>query len=1002
MTEFRIQNIEDRNENRKTIFRLLTSYFLLLTSNFWLLASGFLLLTSESYAQPGGYNHPELKWECIETEHFVVYYHNGLNRTPKLVAKVAEEIYRPITSLYKFIPDSKVHIIVKDTDDYSNGAAYYYDNKIEIWTKPSDFILRGTHNWIRNTLTHEFAHIVSMQRARKMSRSLPALYFQGIGYEKEKREDVLYGFPNVLISYPFSGTIVPMWFAEGMAQYGADKLGWEHWDSHRDMIIRMRVLNDDLLSLNEMGVFGKTSIGNESTYNQGYSLVKYIADKYGDESLEKLAKAMGSFFAVSFNHAVKKVFGITQKQLYVDWKNHLETYYRDKTESIAENEVKGKIIEDKGNGNFFPAWSPDGKSYAYISNKNSDYISLTSLYTGALNESKQEFLVPGVAYSVSWSRDNEKIVYSRYNKREHGSYFYDLFIYDLKKKKEVRLTKGMRAMYPAFSPDGTKISFASGSDGSYNLTVMDIDTKKLKFLTNFNDDTQICQSSWSPDGSKIAFCISKDASKDIALIDSDGKNIRYPVKGNEDSRNPVFSPDGKKIYFSSDLNGVFNIYSLDIETGDMKQLTNVLGGAFMPSVNEKGQLIYTIYTKDGYKIALIENPEPINMDKAHYITDYAETKPKVNYDDADVPNFEASEYQRIYSKTSIVPRVMMDYGKPKIGLAAISSEILDKYNLYATASVNPDFDYDLIALLDYRELKPTFFLELYSLSRHVTEGSDKIKLSLLEADVGASFKINDRQDFRAAFIYSRYSTKMKFVEPIRLTFRYNYFIGKNFSFSWNYNRARAKLDDEINPSTGRDIQFRYDIQFNKFLRDFNFERSFSFEEFDNYNYNSFFLKWNEYITLPFGITGNALTYSFQGGFVDRPVDSFFYLFGGGLLGMKGYSYYSLEGDKMLLNSLTYRAPVLKNIDFQFGQLYFDKIYGGVTYFYGNNWIGNRIDLKNFKKSIDFQIRIDAFSYYNYPTRFAFDAAYGFDRINYLGGLEGKEWKFYFQVLFEYL
>ena len=566
MTEFRIQNIKDRKRNRKTISSLLTSVFWILTSVFW-------ILSSKSFAQPSGYNHPELKWETIETEHFVIQYHNGLNRTPKLVAKVAEEIYLPITSLYKFIPDSKVYIIIKDTDDYSNGAAYYYDNKIEIWTKPSDFILRGTHNWIRNTLAHEFAHIVSMQRARKMSRSFPALYFQSIGYEKEKRDDVLYGFPNVLISYPFSGTIVPMWFAEGIAQYGPDKLGWEHWDSHRDMIIRMRILNNDLLSLNEMGVFGKTSIGNESTYNQGYSLVKYIAGKYGDDSLEKLAKAMGSFFAFSFNHAAKKVLGISQKQLYIDWKNHLETYYRDKTKIIAENEVTGKIIEDKGNGNFYPTWSPDSKSYAYISNKNSDYISLTSLYTNSLNESKQEFLAPGVAYSVSWSRDSEKIVYSRYNKREHGSYFYDIFVYDIKKKKEVRLTKGMRATYPAFSSDGTKISFASGSDGSYNLTVMDIDTKKLKFLTGFKDDTRICQSSWSPDGSKIAFCISKDASKDIALIDSDGKNIRYLVKGNEDSRNPVFSPDGKKIYFSSDMTGVFNIYSLDIETGDMIQLT---------------------------------------------------------------------------------------------------------------------------------------------------------------------------------------------------------------------------------------------------------------------------------------------------------------------------------------------------------------------------------------------------------------------------------------------
>jgi len=210
------------------------------------------------------------------------------------------------------------------------------------------------------------------------------------------------------------------------------------------------------------------------------------------------------------------------------------------------------------------------------------------------------------------------------------------------------------------------------------------------------------------------------------------------------------------------------------------------------------------------------------------------------------------------------------------------------------------------------------------------------------------------------------------------------------------------MDDEINPSSGRDILFRYSINFNKFLRDFDFEKALSFEVYDNYDYNSFYLNWNEYISLPFGIERNSLSYNFQGGLIDKPVDSFFYFFGGGLVGMKGYSYFSIEGNKMILNSLTYRAPILKNIDIQFGPLYFDKAYGSVSFFYGNNWSGNKLELKDFKKSIDFQIRMDIFSYYNYPTKLAFDAAYGFDRFESLGGFEGKEWKFYFQLLFEYL
>src|ERR1043166_4555758 len=88
------------------------------------------------------YYHPELDWKSIETPHFFVHYHTGTERTAKVVAKVAEEIYGPVTTLYDHEPDQKVSFIIKDYDDYSNGAAYFYDNKVEIWASSLDFDLR--------------------------------------------------------------------------------------------------------------------------------------------------------------------------------------------------------------------------------------------------------------------------------------------------------------------------------------------------------------------------------------------------------------------------------------------------------------------------------------------------------------------------------------------------------------------------------------------------------------------------------------------------------------------------------------------------------------------------------------------------------------------------------------------------------------------------------------------------------------------------------------------
>ena len=101
------------------------------------------------------------------------------------------------------------------------------DNKVEIWASSLDFDLRGTHNWLRNVVTHEFTHIVQIQTSLKLGRKFPAFYLQWLQYESERRPDVLYGYPNGIVSYPISGFSVPSWFAEGVAQYNRRELGYD-------------------------------------------------------------------------------------------------------------------------------------------------------------------------------------------------------------------------------------------------------------------------------------------------------------------------------------------------------------------------------------------------------------------------------------------------------------------------------------------------------------------------------------------------------------------------------------------------------------------------------------------------------------------------------------------------------------------------------------------------------------------------------------------------------
>ena len=169
--------------------------------------------------------YPEVDWYTIETDNFTVSYHKGAERTAQLTAKISEEIIGPITSLYNYKPAKKTNFVINDLTDYANGATDFYNDRIEIFASALDFEFRGTHNWLRNVITHEYTHMVTLQASMKLPKMLPAVYLQWLNYEEEKRPDVLYGYPNGIVSYPISGIAYPAWFAEGVAQYQRQQLG---------------------------------------------------------------------------------------------------------------------------------------------------------------------------------------------------------------------------------------------------------------------------------------------------------------------------------------------------------------------------------------------------------------------------------------------------------------------------------------------------------------------------------------------------------------------------------------------------------------------------------------------------------------------------------------------------------------------------------------------------------------------------------------------------------
>ena len=98
--------------NKKDVLILLFAFFT------------FSLLTNRTYGQFEP--HPDLNWKTIETAHFYVHFHEGTERTANTTAKIAEEIYGPITTLYGFEPDDKTSLIISDVSDIANGATDFF------------------------------------------------------------------------------------------------------------------------------------------------------------------------------------------------------------------------------------------------------------------------------------------------------------------------------------------------------------------------------------------------------------------------------------------------------------------------------------------------------------------------------------------------------------------------------------------------------------------------------------------------------------------------------------------------------------------------------------------------------------------------------------------------------------------------------------------------------------------------------------------------------------
>lgn len=946
---------------------------------------------------------PTLRFYTIETDHFRVTYHSGLEEVAQHVASTAESIHESMTVAMGYTPTKeKTEISLIDSAESANGSASSlpYNAVRLLVTAPEDFSPLGdVDDWYLELVTHEYTHVLHTDNIH----GIPAIVNAVLGKTLS---------PN---------QIQPRWILEGYAvhQESARTSAGRLRNSMWDMFMRTDVLEGNVATLDQISSSVRRWPQGNLFYLYGSYLIDWIAETYGEGALRHMSRDYGGqLIPWGIQRSIRRATGRTYDELYPAWIQSLERRYAAQADAVKQRGIReGKRLTHHGQIARYPRWIPkgawaehqggllyyrddqhyrpglyaldvtrDARGAVVLANeKGSDLVARTT------TESFASFLPDGGLLFSSADFHRNVFLYGDLERMEPGS----KSPFGTPDGGRTRMTPPlMRASDPSTSPDGRRVVFTQNHAGTRSIHIANLEPEGLTAIRPLVPTAFLEQAftpRWSPDGTHVVYSVWKRGGyRDIRYVDvRDGTSVEITSDRAVDG-SPSFSPDGRWIYFHSDRTGIMNLYAYEIASGRLKQVTNVLTGAYSPEASPDGRtLAYVGYSKDGFDLHAMPVDESSWTDAAPYVDEHPSPPP-----------VRARRWQpKPYSAwRTLLPRrysVQITPGSfgQSIILSAIGSDITGLHTVTATSIVETEkpqlqgsisytygaLPFDFTGTV-FRTITPRGGYALGSYKPTLVQETAGFASTLAYGQPGAY----DSRSYAISHTISRVGADLPMpiekLDPYETPVVPARGLSSTLHLAYSYTNAERYLWS-VGPERGYSLSLAFDVtdpvlgsQFAGFVTN---------GDFSTY----FLMPWLKHHSLAFhagaGTSGGVFPGRgafYVGGYVDLPlVDTVRNVLIQGGITLRGYAPVAVAGRSYTLANLEYRFPIV-NIDRGDSTLpvFLNRITGAAFFDYGSAF--DVFSDARFKSGVGAELWFDTTLGYIAPFTF---------RVGYARGLASK-------------